>query len=102
MVKNYMANFFITLAIVLVFTLMISTMVDMLYFSWKYRKKALETDFTNQFQVQRLLNELLYDEKVDKSIKKKFLQSIGEDCRDQGFNDLADKAERAAAEITFS
>lgn len=73
--------------------------VDITYVAWKYRKKALETDWENQFQVQRFVNELIYDEKIAKGIKKGFLVAVAEDCRVHGYDELAEKAERKATEL---
>lgn len=73
--------------------------MDILHVVWKYRKKAVNTDWENQFQVQRLVNEMIHDEKIERALKKGFLQALAEDCTTHGYHNLAEKANRAAEEI---
>lgn len=74
-------------------------MVDLGYAAWVYRRKATRTDWENQFQVQRFVNELIHDNKIEKGLKKGFLQAVAEDCRTHGHDSLAEKAEKAAKDI---
>ena len=83
----------------IILVIVVVKMVDLGYAAWVYRKKAMETDWENQFQVQRFVNELIYDNKIEKGLKKGFLQAVAQDCRTHGHDHLAEKAEKAANEL---
>lgn len=86
------------LCIVIMVVLLVYTM-DIGYVAFKYRKKASKIDWDNQFQVQRFVNELIYDDKISRGIKKGFLVAIAEDCRNSGHEGIAEKAEKKASEL---
>ena len=92
-------NYVLEACFIVLIVIIVAKMVDLFFVAFKYRKLANETDWENQFQVQRLVNELVYDEKVEKGLKKGFLQALAEDCRRFGYDNLAEKAEQEAEKI---
>lgn len=92
--KAMLEGFFVVIVVLITVKI-----VDLGYAAWVYRKKATETDWENQFQVQRFVNELIYDSKIEKGLKKGLLQAVAEDCRIYGHISLAEKAERAANDL---
>lgn len=66
--------------------------VDYLYITIKYRKMAVDCDWNNQFQVQRLVTSVIHDTKLNATLKKQFLSALAEDCTRHGYDTLAIKA----------
>lgn len=62
--------------------------LDLLYISRKYHSKAKSLDWENQFQVHRLITEVIHDNKLNPSLRKSFLESLIEDCKDHNHYSL--------------